>query len=330
MFPKNIHIEPKIKYINNKNQECFNFEDDDEFTIKINQIDDKIVYLVNSLFLEEEDESITFVSHVNLYKSILTYKKNKNLILQRNYNNLKEILKSKINSNKIIFHNNDNLFSFPIDDVINKKDIIDILNYFANNNVEIFNSFKDSSLKEKNVIDNKLFLELILKGLPSKIKLNNGLALKIKEISEDYLIKVNNNIYLDDGKEKDKIYEFINIPFIDIIFKYLDKNNKIPNLKYDIFYKNLLKKTIGRINSLYKPVDEIDYSFPEDIMKHLDNIENNSFIINCITEIIRLVGVSSSLMNIDKFKIKITKDVIKWFKEKRPEALYILKDLVKN
>ncbi len=80
MFPKNIHLYPIEKQIDDNKHENIS-------EIKIKEIDDKMVYLVNSIFLEEENESITFVSGDNLYESIKFYENCKHLVLQRNYNN---------------------------------------------------------------------------------------------------------------------------------------------------------------------------------------------------------------------------------------------------
>lgn len=243
MFPNNIHS--KV------------IEENESFIVNIKQINKEIVYLVNSLFLEEENKSITFISHLNLYKSILNYEKNNKLILQRNYNFLKDIIKSNFNNSKLLINNPTK--DFPYDHKIDKKDIFNILNYFKDNDIYIFNKFKFFVLMEMDkYVDNNDFLNIMLEGLPVQVELNNCLILDIKKIIEEYLINVNIVIYLYDTYRK--LNKFLSIPFVNIIIGHLDKDTYI---KICYFKSDILKEKFDKEN------DKEEYINSNDIEKGL-------------------------------------------------------------
>lgn len=235
MFSSHIHEMPKINYknkiiekiklINNPYIKDYiepYLEKDDIFNIKIKKVDKKVIYLINSIFLEEEDESITFVSNNNLYESIVFYENCKELILQRNYNELKSILKI----NNIYETNFNENTSFPYDEYIDKGDLIKLFKY--NNSYFLEMLIKQTKIlneKEKqNILENGYPIEF----LPDKLQLKEGIIIKCKEMVELYLFQMNQIKHLYTNYDIKIINsELLNIPLVNIILKHnIDNNNE--------------------------------------------------------------------------------------------------------
>lgn len=235
MFSSHIHEMPKINYknkiiekiklINNPYIKDYiepYLEKDDIFNIKIKKVDKKVIYLINSIFLEEEDESITFVSNNNLYESIVFYENCKGLILQRNYNQLKSILKI----NNICETNFNENISFPYDEYIDKGDLIKLFKY--NNSYFLEMLIKQTKIlndKEKqNILENGYPIEF----LPDKLQLKEGIIIKCKEMVELYLFQMNQIRHLYTNYDIKIINsELLNIPLVNIILKHnIDNNNE--------------------------------------------------------------------------------------------------------
>lgn len=307
MFPKNIHLYPIEKQIDDNKHENIS-------EIKIKEIDDKMVYLVNSIFLEEENESITFVSGDNLYESIKFYENCKHLVLQRNYNNLKGILNKTFNNNEI------NTKCFPYDEKINKHDILYVLKY--NNEYFFKEIIKNENYEIKDV---EMFWNML--DLPKKVTLSEGIIIKLKKIIEDYLIIIN----IKNNKEKIMdIMNFIRIRFVLIICNNM-KDNDISNIKYISDFYNIVYKAsdnvIKRIDNIIPYNKNIDHYLPE------INIEDNLYK-ECVKELIRKVGGYNLDINHEKDEIeyklkeKYKKSVIYnieiWLFTERPDIIILL------
>jgi len=236
MFPKYIHKNHIILY---KNHKIINkiksfpnpltekyikpyFEDDDVFKIQINIVDENIVYLINSIFLEEENEGITFKSSNNLYNSIWKYENNSIFKLKRNYKQLKSILKM----DNIIDINNINYIDFPYDKYINKEDLIRLFKY--NNSY-----FLEMLVKQTNILNNIEKQYIMENGypidtLPDQLQLKDGIVLKCKEMIEIYLSQMSQIRYVYTNYEIKLINkELLNIPLVNIVVKHnIDNNNK--------------------------------------------------------------------------------------------------------
>lgn len=337
MFPKHIHKNHIILYKNHKiinNLKSFPnplteknikpyFEEDDIFKMKINIVDESIVYLINSIFLEEENEGITFVSDENLYKTIIFYENCKELVLKRNYNNLKYKLKKTFNNSEENFNEN---IPFPYDEYIDKKDLDKLFKY---NNSYFLKILVEQS-ENLNNLEKKSILEdgtPPIDFLPNKIQLKEGIVLKCKEMVEIYLSQMSKirNIYTEYDIELIN-KELLNIPFVDIILKHnidnknetiiklkdiLKKDNSNNKKKIQILdFKN--KESENNIIDLLQAVNRndfnkiIEYSKNKNILKDESNIEeyislcnimldlaiNQSEKIQCISMIMSLVKIS--------------------------------------
>lgn len=244
MFPKNIHVEPDIKYenkfinnfnhINIENIDAY-FEESDIYNIKIKPIDNEIVYLINSIFLEEEEEGITFLSDINLYKSIENYEKNKDLILQKNYNNLKKMLKKNTNINDNINFNDKNkekenisMINHNIISKFSKNDFMKIFDYCKEKNV-----LKDESdIKEFTFLFNLMLNMAPLTNENEQYDFLNTII----GLVEFCLFEDNNNINNYNENKKKKVMNFLELPLVKFVLYQLIENKKINKISNLIKY----------------------------------------------------------------------------------------------
>jgi hypothetical protein len=318
---KNLNIENVMEV----EKELGNNKYESIFQIKIKEVDDEIVHLINSIFLEEENESITFVSDDNLYESIKFYENCKELLLQKNYKNLKNILTKTFNNNEIIYK------IFPYNEKINRYDIFCVLNY---NNQYLFKEIVkevDNEIKDINI-----FWNILENNLPSKVSLSEGIVVKLKNLIEKYLLKISTEYNTYSKDEIANITKFIHIRFVLLICNNMNDNNII-NIKYISDFYNVVYETsdkiIERISILLKPYNEnILFCSPE------NNIEEN-LIELCIKHIICMVGFNLyennyqdiKLNNIfEKYKIAITSNIKYWLSTERPDIIFTLSKIIKD
>lgn len=234
MFPKHIHKNHIILYKNNKiinKLKSFPnpltekyikpyFEDDDIFKMEINIIDENMVYLINSIFLEEEDEGITFKSNNSLYNSIEKYENNNIFKLKRNYKQLKSMLKM----DNIIDVNEINYIDFPYDEYINKKDLIRLFKYNSSYFLEalVKQTTSLNNIEKQYIIDNGYPIDT----LSDQLQLKDGIILKCKDMIEIYLSQMSQVRYIYTNYEINLINkELLNIPLVKVVLKHNINNN---------------------------------------------------------------------------------------------------------